>query len=204
MENQQKPHIISQGAEAILTKKGDILEKQRIKKGYRIKQIDDNLRKRRTTLEQRMIRKARRAGVPTPQLFDTENKNTIEMEFIDGNVIRNLESIPDDISEKIGENIAKLHRNNIIHGDLTTSNMILKKQDLYFIDFGLAFTSEKVEDQAVDLQVLKQALTSTHINAEDVWKKVLKAYSLNYNKSTGVLQRLSALNKRGRYKRGKH
>ncbi|MAH43030.1 Kae1-associated kinase Bud32 [archaeon] len=204
MKNQQKDGIIAQGAEAILTKKGDILEKQRIEKGYRIKQIDDTLRKKRTTLEQRMIRKARRAGVSTPQLEDSENNTTIVMEFIDGRTIRDFNEIPDDISEKIGEHIAKLHRNNIIHGDLTTSNMILSDKDIYFIDFGLSFTSEKVEDQAVDLQLLNQALTSTHSNAEIAWKKVLKAYSLNYNKSTGVLQRLTALDKRGRYKRGKH
>ncbi len=215
--------IIAQGAEAILTKKGDILEKERISKGYRIQELDKPLREKRTKLEVRIMREARRAGVPTPQIFDKQtvtskislNKkqtreaeevsNTkIKMQFIQGKIIRNMKNIPDNVAEMIGNNIAKLHRNNIIHGDLTTSNMILKDNKIWIIDFGLAFVSSKDEDKAVDLELLKQALESTHTNAETVWNKVLKAYSINYNQSAGVLQRLSALEKRGRYKRGKN
>ena len=104
---------------------------------------------------------------------------------------------------EIGEYIAILHNNGIIHGDLTTSNMILnnKNNEICFIDFGLSFFSQKVEDRAVDLHLLKEALESKHYQ---FWEKAFKAVMQEYSKSAKdaefTLKRLEAIEKRGRYR----
>ena len=101
----------------------------------------------------------------------------------------------------IGKNIAKLHDADIIHGDLTTSNMILSgKEVVYFIDFGLGFISKKIEDKAVDLHLLKQALEAKHFTHwETLFKEVINGYSSSKD-SKLVLKQLEKVEKRGRYK----
>ena len=96
-----------------------------------------------------------------------------------------------------------LHNSAIIHGDLTTSNMILNKE-IYLIDFGLSFFSEKSEDKAVDLHLLKEALESKHYKIwEDAFKIVLEAYRKEAKRASETLKRLEQVEKRGRY-RAKH
>ncbi|MAG50631.1 Kae1-associated kinase Bud32, partial [archaeon] len=105
------------------------------------------------------------------------------------------------ICEKIGKNISILHDNDIVHGDLTTSNMILKKDKVYFIDFGLGFISDKTEDKAVDLHLLKKALMTKHYRIfEKSFENVLKGYKENKDFKE-VLNRLEKVESRGRYKR---
>src|SRR3989338_9500931 len=102
----------------------------------------------------------------------------------------------------MGENIAKLHHHNIIHGDLTTSNMILDKEKINFIDFGLSQFSDKIEDKAVDLFVLDRALGSTHTELHpEIFEKVVAAYSENYPEAVKVLERFQAVKGRGRNKK---
>jgi len=128
------------------------------------------------------------------------------MDFIDGKVLsKYLDKFDDQTREQvcrqIGKQVAILHNNNIIHGDLTTSNMILA-DDLYFIDFGLSFTSYKVEDKAVDLHLLRQALESKHyLNYEDSFRFVLKGYKEKSKEYDQTMNRLEIVEKRGRYKR---
>ena len=103
----------------------------------------------------------------------------IHMEYISGEKLSdNLESLDyKSISKLIAENISKMHNQGIIHGDLTTSNMILSKGKLYFIDFGLSHIDEKLEHKAVDLHLLKQALESKHYkNFDSSFKAVLDSY----------------------------
>jgi TP53 regulating kinase-like protein len=99
----------------------------------------------------------------------------------------------------LGENIAVLHQNDIIHGDLTTSNMILKNNKIYFIDFGLGFQSARIEDKAVDLHLLRQALESKHFKH---WQTLFDAVLLGYKKlgNEAVLLQLKKVESRGRYK----
>ncbi len=129
------------------------------------------------------------------------------MPFIDGKRISDyLDKFPlkkqKNVCKLIGESTAKLHDADIIHGDLTTSNMILKNNKLYFIDFGLGFISHKFEDKAVDLHLLKQALEAKHFkNWEILFREVLRGYSKSKSHKT-VLERLKSVEKRGRY-RGK-
>lgn len=197
--------LIAQGAEAKLFKEKDTIIKDRISKGYRLPILDERLRKQRTKRESKIIEKASKL-IPVPKLIKSdENNKKIEMEFIDGlKLSNNLDSLDNnlEICKIIGQQIAVLHDNNLIHGDLTTSNMILSNKDkkVYFIDFGLSFESSKSEDKAVDLHLIKQALEAKHFkHYESFWKSILEGYkSSKTTKET--LKRLEAVEKRGRYK----
>ena len=101
--------------------------------------------------------------------------------------------------EKLGKQVALMHKNDIIHSDLTTSNIILKDNQVYLIDFGLGYFSKKIEDKAVDLHLIKQALEAKHWqNHEELFKKLIKTYKFTDSEKT--LERLKAVEKRGRYK----
>jgi len=199
--------LISQGAEAKIFLNNNIIIKERFKKTYRIEEIDTSLRKFRTRREAKVIDKLNILGLDSPKLIDfDDNKMTIRMEYIKGKRLRDVlnEKNYKKLCSELGKKIALLHKNNIIHGDLTTSNFILSKNRIFFIDFGLSFFSHKIEDKAVDLHLLKQALESKHY---EIWQKcfnqVLKTYSANYDESKKVLERLKQVEKRGRYKRRK-
>ena len=104
------------------------------------------------------------------------------------------------ICKQIGKNISKLHDAGLIHGDLTTSNMILKKDKVFFIDFGLGFHSDRIEDKAVDLHLIKQALEAKHHSIyEKAFKAILSGYKASKNYSKTIKQ-LEKVEKRGRYK----
>ena len=201
--------IVQRGAEAVLYLEEmdgkKVLVKDRLPKGYRIPQLDDKIRSQRTKREERLILKARRAGVNAPNIVESRESKII-MEWIEGKKLKDsLNTMPRSqrvkIYRLIGESIAKLHSSGIIHGDLTTSNMIFKDDRLYIIDFGLGKISGKIEDQAVDLYLLYEALKSTHLKLlEEAWEGVLKAYKQNYSKSKEVLNRVHKIEKRRRYK----
>ena len=106
------------------------------------------------------------------------------------------------LEKKIAKTIAIMHEQDIIHGDLTKSNMILKNNEIYFIDFGLGFHSSRAEDKAVDMYLLHQALESTHFDIlEYIWKIILETYRENYKQAEKVIKTLSAIGKRGRYRK---
>ncbi len=202
--------MIKQGAEAklFLDKQDNqkVIIKHRIKKEYRIKEIDERVRKSRTTQEYNLLSEARRANVPTPRIFEIDKENhKIIMEYVDGKRIKELLNETDkkkieQISFEIGKLIGKLHSAGIIHGDLTTSNMILWNEKIYFIDFGLGFFSKKIEDQGTDLRLLYEALKSTHYKIIDIcWKKIIEGYKKEYLKSNQTLEKIEEIKKRARY-----
>ena len=198
------PKIIAQGAEAkiILTK--DTITKDRISKSYRIPELDKKIRKSRTKAETKLLTKAAKIiNSPIPETSKEIHK--IKMPFIDGKKLSDhLDKFPlkqqKQICKQIGEDVAKLHDAEIIHGDLTTSNMILKDNKIFFIDFGLGYISHKFEDKAVDIHLFKQALEAKHFRN---WETLFKEFETGYNKSKDskiVFERLKAVEKRGRYK----
>ncbi|MBM3247485.1 Kae1-associated serine/threonine protein kinase [Candidatus Pacearchaeota archaeon] len=215
-----KQELIAQGAEAKILKEGNFVIKNRISKSYRHPEIDKKLIKQRTKREFNILEKAYKLGIsPKPAL---EGLDKIKMPFIEGKKLsqelENLDYI--EICKIIGNNIAKLHDNNIIHGDLTTSNMIFvsnpaKKSaptkkatknstinnKVVFIDFGLGFTSERFEDRAVDLHLIKQALEAKH---HTIYKECWKIIEENYNSKdrANTLAQLKKVESRGRYKKG--
>ncbi len=202
--------IIKQGAEAILFLDRfdgeQVLVKERISKKYRISQIDDKLRKLRTRREVKLLTEARKCGVLTPKILHVDEKNSkISMEFIDGIRIKELLNSADlktvkKISQEIGRLIGKLHANGIVHGDLTTSNMISKNNQIYFIDFGLGEFSRRIEDQGVDLNLMMEALKSTHFKILKVcWDNIVKGYKKEYNDADKALGKIEEIEKRARY-----
>jgi len=193
---------IAQGAEAKLYLTDSKIIKDRFEKDYRIKEIDKKLRKSRTKSEAKIFGKLADINFPSPKLINTDKKQKITMEYIKGPKVRDILEEKDykKLSTEIGKKIAILHNNNIIHGDLTTSNMILSKE-IYFIDFGLSYFSHKIEDRAVDLHLLKQALESKHYKIwEKCFKAAIKAYKKESKQAKEVLTRLETVEKRGRYK----
>jgi TP53 regulating kinase-like protein len=194
--------ILFQAAEAIIIKDKDNIIKKRIKKGYRIPELDEKLRKLRTRSEAKILEKLK-SVINVPKVFKSnENTKEIEMEFIDGKKLsEHLDNLKNKlkIAEQIGKEVGKLHDADIIHGDLTTSNMILKNNKVYFIDFGLGFYSKRIEDKAVDLHLIKQALEAKHFKYwKELYSTVIKGYSPK--EKSKILEQLKKVELRGRYK----
>ena len=196
--------LIAQGAESKLFLSGNEVVKDRFPKKYRLKEIDEKLRKARTKREAKILNELTEINFPAPKLIFSDEKRKIGMGLVEGQLLKNIleKSNYLKLSEEIGKKIAVLHNNDIIHGDLTTSNMILgEDKKIYFIDFGLSFFSKKTEDKAVDLHLLRQALESKHYKVwEKCFKAALKSYKKNAENSEGILRRLEAVEGRGRYK----
>lgn len=194
---------IAEGAEAKIFVEGNRVIKNRIRKEYRIKEIDDALRKSRTRREAKVFEKLE-GKMPIPKLLHYSDKYMkINMEFVDGKKLRDVLNRKNakQLCRTIGEQIGIMHNNDIIHGDLTTSNMILKDKKIYFIDFGLSFFSAKTEDKAVDLHLLKQTLESKHHQFwEECFDSALAGYKRTYKQYKDVIEKLEKVEGRGRYK----
>ncbi len=197
---------IAQGAEAIIYQDKSRIMKERVSKSYRLPQLDESLRKFRTRREAKILSRLEEMNFPAPHLQEFSDKRmSIFMDFVPGEQLK--EVIEDDfqiLAREMGLKIAKLHQENIIHGDLTTSNMIKHKEtgELNLIDFGLSFFSDKVEDKAVDLFLLDRALESKHHKVyPEVFEKVIEGYEENYGDAASVLDRFELVKKRGRNKK---
>jgi TP53 regulating kinase and related kinases len=194
--------IISQGAEAILTKEGKKVIKDRIVKSYRLPVLDEQLRKKRTKSEAKILEKLQ-GRVNVPKIFK-QDKFSIEIEFLEGDRLsESLNNYPEkkqiEVMKNLAKEVSKMHDLGIIHGDLTTSNVILKENKVYIIDFGLSFHSLRIEDKAVDLHLIKQALEAKHWqNHEKLFKSFISAYKPK-DKSM-ILKQLKEVESRGRYK----
>ncbi len=192
--------LIGHGAEARLFKVDGKVVKERPVKGYRLPVIDEKLRKQRTRREAKILEALQKANVPAPLLLKMcDESMKIDMSFIDGPKVRDV--MKPELAREIGQKVGLLHKHDIIHADLTTSNMILKDQ-IHLIDFGLSFVSKKVEDKAVDLHLLNRALESKH---HDIYKEcmpeIISGYRETYPDASNVLERLETVQKRGRNKK---
>lgn len=203
--------ILYQGAEAILMKttyhQYSAVEKRRISKSYRIPEIDHHLIAYRTKEEAKLITQARTAGVSVPLLYDINLINgIIIMEYIDGPRVKDIlnsksTAEQQQICRTIGENIGRLHNHELIHGDLTTSNMIIRGQQIFFIDFGLGSKSAELEMQGVDLHVLMEAFESTHSQHPKLFEWVLEGYRHIYGDNVRLVEhKIQDIVKRGRYR----
>jgi Kae1-associated kinase Bud32 len=202
--------ILYRGAESIIRvaeyEGRKAIMKERIKKGYRIDQIDDSLRKLRTRKEVKLLTEARKSGVPTPQILHVdEGGQAIVMEFIEGKRVKELLNSSNEhdvrkICLEIGRMVGKLHSAGIIHGDLTTSNMIVKGEMIYLIDFGLSFRDEMLESRGVDVHVFYQTLISSHPEHERLMAAFAIGYRSTFKDADIVLERVREIEYRGRYK----
>ncbi len=142
----------------------------------------------------------------TPNIVSVDENNfKINMDFIDGNRLKEFfnetnEENKKKVAEELGKKVGLLHNHGIVHGDLTTSNMILKDNKIFFIDFGLGEFSRRIENQAVDLSVLKEAFKSTHFKHLNLlWENFIKGYKQTNDNFNKVLDTLNDIEKRGRY-----
>ncbi|KAJ3830508.1 kinase-like domain-containing protein [Lentinula raphanica] len=182
-----------------------ILLKYRFQKNYRHPFLDANLTRSRIAGEARALLKCLRSGINVPGIRMVDaTEGVLGIEWIEGHSVRKLlpgaeddgsddvdnvdviDSVNlneygvsvDELMKLIGVEIAKMHQVDVIHGDLTTSNMILRQPGSFvLIDFGLSYQSTLAEDKAVDLYVLERAFSSTHPDSEPMFAKVLAGYA---------------------------
>jgi Kae1-associated kinase Bud32 len=203
--------IIYKGAEAEICVSDymglDVVQKRRIPKSYRIKSIDNRLITMRTKEESKLISEARLYGVSVPIIYDVDlNDGVITMEYLKGKRVKDvLNNLSEDerrsLCIKIGESIARFHNNDIIHGDITTSNMILSGNRVHFIDFGLGEKNSEIEAKGVDLHVLMEAIESTHSKYSNCFEYVLEGYKKVLKDDANlVIKKIEEIVRRGRYR----
>ena len=200
--------LIKKGAEADIYQtawqNSNAILKIRKTKNYRNSSLDSKIRKQRTIKESQIISQVKSFGIPAPLVYFVNLKNTsIIMQEIPGTPVHDLsESKIIQLSKTIGKLVGMLHKNGIMHGDLTTSNFIFFKNNVYVIDFGLSQNTIKPEDHAVDLRLIKEILNSAHAKIMiPAWKNFLLGYksvvgNANYVKITKLV---SDIESRGRY-----
>lgn len=210
--------LIKQGAEARVYKtefyNKKTIVKKRFSKSYRHPSLDEKLTHRRTNQEVRSMLRCRKAGICTPAVYFVDyTTHCIFMEEVQNSVtardrINNLLETPGEesqqslqiLAEKIGSSLADMHNVDCIHGDLTTSNILLKTDldNIILIDFGLSFISALTEDKGVDLYVLERAFLSTHPNTEKLFQVILESYRKKANKADEIIKKLDEVRLRGR------
>lgn len=217
--------ILKQGAEGRLylgEYKGEkCVVKERFVKKYRHHELDNQITRQRIKAEVKAAGRCQTAGIMTPRILHMDlQERKIYMEYFDQaitakeyiqTVVRNEKENSDDILKElclsIGSIIGKMHANNIIHGDLTTSNIlinpktkdILTEYDVVFIDFGLSHYNQGSEDKGVDLYVLERALLSTHSEQPYLFENILQAYRKQCGKDEeSVVAKFEEVRARGR------
>ena len=212
MERRLETELIAKGAEANLYLTEwygqKVVLKRRVKKSYRLDVLDQKTRRFRTIHEAQLIHDAKVMGIPTPTIFTVDLADfTIVMEYISGSRLKEtIDYMSKDsrstICRIVGRQVGILHSGNIIHGDLTTSNMILRGNKVYFIDFGLSMYSSSTEDRGVDLHLMRRAFNSTHHRyVDEYFNSVVAGYrdKVEDDESNDVIRKVREIEKRGRY-----
>lgn len=155
-----------------------------------------------------------------------EKSGCLSVEWIEGDPVRaalntyllqNLEADASvdahvkDLMRRVGRAVGRLHQIGVVHGDLTTSNMMLREEkaaeatgkgildgEIVLIDFGLASQSFQDEDRAVDLYVLERAFGSTHPRAEVLFDELLEGYKETFKQANVSIKKLEEVRLRGR------
>ncbi len=177
---------------------------------YRLQVLDESIRRQRTVHEAEMVHLSRRAGVPSPFLYNVDVPNsTLVMEYIEGERVKDqLGSISENELSRIflefGRDVARLHSAGIMHGDLTTANVVRRGRRLVFIDFGLSIRTARLEDHAVDLRLIKETLVGAHFGvAASALEALYRGYAevVGPARSRAALRQLRSIERRGRYAR---
>jgi TP53 regulating kinase-like protein len=205
--------LLKKGAEASLflaNRHGrKVIVKTRFPKKYRPTELDEKIRSYRTAHEPHLMHESKKAGVPTPTIFHVDMKNaTITMEFVEGKQVKQVlphvsKKEKQELCGRVGMLIGKMHKRGVVHGDLTTSNMILDGEGkIFLVDFGLGEKNSEIEARGVDLHLMKRALQSTHYQfAEECFRNVLKGYAevLGWEEAKKVFEKIHEIEQRGRY-----
>ena len=201
--------LVKRGAEAELHRTEFLgraaIAKRRVPKTYRLPDLDATLRRSRIRTEARLMGEARRAGVSVPILYDIDlAEATIVMEFVDGPTVKEVldRGGPHALAaaREIGHIVGRLHRAGIVHGDLTTSNMILRGGRIVMIDFSLGGKDLGREARGVDLHLLREGLVSAHARATTYYREVLRGYREALGRDAeDVIATVKEIEGRGRY-----
>ena len=200
-----QPLLIKRGAEADIyivewdSKKAS--SKVRSPKPYRHPELDSSIRKHRTIHEATFMSTTKAAGVTAPFVYFVDPGNAeIIMEFVEGQNVRDV--LTPDICYQIGRCAALLHTSKIIHGDLTTSNFVMNK-GLVLLDFGLSYYSERIEDMATDIRLIKEVFTSAHIAVRKAFPCFVEGYAkvAGRKRMDKILVNVRKIEQRGRYAR---
>ncbi len=186
-----------------------VVVKKRVRKAYRQNELDADIRKERTTRESSAIRDAKLAGARTPSVLGIDiERSSIIMTFVEGTLARDiLESMDSThrltLLEDLGRQLGHLHSAGIIHGDLTTSNIILSPDGKAFVvDFGMTTRSTEREDFGSDLHLLQRSLIATHgLNGASSMKRVAAGYRETMEKRVAEqsIRKAAEISRRGRY-----
>ncbi len=201
--------ILCIGAEAFIFKIDffgeDAVLKIRIKKDYRDPKIDSMIRMKRTQTESFLLNKVKTVGIPAPTLLFLDlNNHYLILEYIKGVLLKNaLRTGKVDwrkVAIKMGEDVAKMHEIDIVHGDLTTSNIFCTNSGLIYFDFGLGEITKELEDKAVDIELLYRVMRSTHPEISDRFmEEFLRSYRGSYSAAPDVISRYKRIRLMGRY-----
>jgi len=191
---------VVKGAEATVTVEGDRVRKRRQPRAYRHSALDERLRRERTQGEARLTSQARRAGVPTPLVYDVDLEPT-QLVFQQVGDCELRATVTPERVRQVARHLARLHGAGLVHGDPTTRNVRVRTDGgepaVFLIDFGLGYHSDDPEDHAMDLQVLAQSLTGTEDDADALVDAIEGAY--RDAGDPAVLERLRDIQMRGRY-----
>lgn len=185
----------------------EVVLKQRVVKGYRHPSLDRSIQTSRIRNEARLLLEARKAGIAVPVVYSVDySSNQIVLEEVKGARVKDaLNELPDPeartVCAKIGEIAARLHANDIVHGDLTTSNMLLEGERIVLIDFSLGSKTPELEDKGVDMHLLEEAFHSAHYRRSQLYEVVKNSYVRRYERGRDVLAKVKEIEKRGRYTR---
>ena len=188
--------VVPRGAEAEVELGERDAVKRRQPKRYRLPALDERLRLERTRSEARLLSAARRAGVATPVVRDIDG-TTIVMERVEGEVLK--AALGPGTVRAAGQAVGLLHGAGIVHGDLTSSNMVVRNGGVVLIDFGLASATEEVEARGVDVHVFLQTLGSAAPDPGPLVAAFVDGYREAFPGADAVLEREVEIRRRGRY-----
>lgn len=201
--------LIKRGAEAELTRTEFLgrpaVDKHRVAKAYRLPDLDAELRRARIRTEARLISEARAAGVHVPLIYDVDlEENRIVMEYVEGPTVKEVldrgGAVAVRVAREVGRVLGRLHRGGIVHGDFTTSNLLVRDGHVVVIDFSLGAMDRGAEARGVDLHLLHEALTSAHPRAAATYREAVRGYrEVLGEDAAAVLAKAKEIESRGRY-----
>ncbi len=206
----EQGELIAKGAEAIIYE-GSFLDipiilKHRIKKTYRLPKIDKEIRKQRLRAEARVMILAWKNRVNVPVLLGIDVINqTLIIEKIQGDLLFSLMDSSSyselrEIFQSLGKQVALLHKNDIIHGDLTVFNIIVNQErKAWLIDFGLGNISSEIEKRADDLLSFFNTLKAITPNFKELFDDFKIGYTQIYEQGKKIFEHVKKIQSRARY-----
>jgi len=178
--------------------------KRRTPRSYRHPLLDKDLRVARLKQEAKLIAEARRAGVTVPVIYDVDlESGTLTLQWIAGptlkEALQNKDSPGEALLRRLGDSVGRLHARDVVHGDLTTSNVLVQEDRLCLIDFSLGEKTPSLESKGVDLRLLREALESAHEDRERLFAAFVEGYKMSNPQADEVLNRMKEIQERARY-----